>query len=226
MPPVFRTRIDTTPGASSSRHTAIDQRRVLTTFASWSASIITTARASSESFLGLGFSLVSLAIPRSRKPRVTKPFRKIPQGPQQTQLRRLFQHRPWIAFHAGLDKPWRQLCSQTTSPPWLPSARLLKVRMLWKSSTAPTEKTPPVGCVPDIRTKYSKAAAPMWTKNLPNWTTSSRGDYSRSPAQTLKDERNDCCLRVSRLLANEPRESLPFRHGATSITLSISNSGR
>jgi hypothetical protein len=54
----------------------------------------------------------------------------------------------------------------------LPSARSLKAGMLWRSSTAATEKIPAAGCVPDIRTNYSKAATPIWTKNFLNWTAS------------------------------------------------------
>src|ERR1700758_2386957 len=81
------------------------------------------------------------------------------------------------------------------SQPLLPSARLLKAGMLWRSSTAATEKTPAVGCVPDIRTKYSKAATPIWTKNFLNWTASFARRLFRTN-RSLKDERNDYCVRV------------------------------
>ena len=52
--------------ASSSRRTAIGSRMVQTGFASWFASTTTTTLASSESFPGIGCSLVLRAIPRSR----------------------------------------------------------------------------------------------------------------------------------------------------------------
>src|SRR5215510_4371817 len=74
------------------------------------------------------------------------------------------------------------------SPPLLPLARLLKAGTLWRSSTAATEKTPAAGCVPDIRTNYSKAATPIWTKNFLNWTASFARRLFRAnrPAYTLE----------------------------------------
>src|SRR5215469_6800818 len=76
------------------------------------------------------------------------------------------------------------------SPPLLPSAQLLKAGMLWRSCTAATAKTPAAGCVPDIRTNYSKAATPIWTKSFLNWTASFAQRLFRTnrPAHTLKDE--------------------------------------
>lgn len=58
------------------------------------------------------------------------------------------------------------------SPPLLLSVRWLKAEMLSRSSTAATEKTPAAGCAPDIRTNYSKAATPTWTRNFLSWTAS------------------------------------------------------
>ena len=60
-----------------------------------------------------------------------------------------------------------------SEPAFAPFGKVVEGWDVGRSSTAATEKTPAAGCVPDIRTSYSKAATPIWTKSFLNWTISS-----------------------------------------------------